>query len=194
VVTDQRHSLFFLKNMSELLLTKIARRAADRRTQIDMGEQSVPRIALPLKKSEAEASEQALGFSVPPLLTQLYEKVGNGGFGPGYGLMGLVSGATDDQGHNSVDAYKCYASADPSDPSWTWPEGLLPLCHWGCAIYSCVACKTDGHPIVIFDPNMHESSWAQCFIQTKQNLESWLVAWAAGTKLWDETYGTEQEA
>jgi hypothetical protein len=179
--------------MSELLLAKIGRRAADPRTQVDMGEHSVPGISSLLKKSEAEASEHALGFPVPLLLKQLYERVGNGGFGPGYGLMGLVSGAMDDQGHNAVDAYKIYASSDPSDPSWTWPERLLPVCHWGCAIYSCIDCKEEGHPIVIFDPNMHDHSWAQCFIKTNRNLGTWLDAWATGTKLWDEMYGSEEE-
>jgi len=178
--------------MSELLIARIARRAADRRTQIDMGEHSVPRISAPLEELDAEASEQALGFSVPPLLKRLYKKVGNGGFGPGYGLIGLKNGAMDDQGRNAVDAYKSYASADPSDLSWTWPEGLLPVCHWGCAIYSCIDCKTDEYPIVVFDPNMHDSSWTQCFIPTNQNLEDWLGAWAAGTNLWDELYGSQE--
>jgi hypothetical protein len=178
--------------MSELLIARIARRAARRVTQIDL-EVSRPRLAPPLGKTDAEASERALGFSVPELLKLVYERVGNGGFGPGYGLMGLLSGVTDDQGQNAVDAYKVYASSDPNDPSWKWPEGLLPICHWGCAIYSCIDCKTEGFPIIVFDPNMHDESWVQCFIPAKRNLDGWLDAWATGVKLWDEMYGREQE-
>jgi hypothetical protein len=179
--------------MSEFLIAKIARRAANRESQIDM-KSSRQKLAAPLTAADAEASERELGFAIPELLKLVYEKVGNGGFGPGYGLMGLRSGATDDQGHNAVDAYKVYASSDPNDPSREWPQWLLPICHWGCAIYSCIDCETQSSPIVVFDPNMYDDSWSRCFIPTKRNLESWLDAWATGTNLWDEIYGSEQEA
>ena len=39
----------------------------------------------------AEAEELA-GRSLPSLLRRLYLEVGNGGFGPGYGLLGLRDG------------------------------------------------------------------------------------------------------
>ncbi len=32
--------------------------------------------------------EQTLGYPFPPLLKRLYVEVGNGGWGPGYGLLG----------------------------------------------------------------------------------------------------------
>ena len=181
-----------MKNMSELLIARIARRAANRETQVDM-KLSQQSLAPPLRAVDAEASERELGFAIPELLKLVYGRVGNGGFGPGYGLMGLRTGATDDQGHDAVDAYRIYASSDPDEPSWEWRDQLLPICHWGCAIYSCIDCKTQGSPIVIFDPNMHDESWSQCFIPTERNLESWLDAWAVGIKLWDEMYGSEQE-
>jgi hypothetical protein len=178
--------------MSELLIARIARRAANQETQIDVRGLSRQSPAAPLRRADAEASERELGFPIPELLKLVYEKVGNGGFGPGYGLMGIRSGATDDQGQNAIDAYKNYSSSDPSDPSWTWPEGLLPICHWGCAIYSCIDCKAAGFPVFIFDPNMHETTWDRCFIPSKRNLESWLDAWAAGINLWDEIYDGAQ--
>jgi len=92
---------------------------------------SPPKVAPPLKNGDAEASEAELGFAVPAFLKLLYGKVGNGGFGPGYGLIGLMSGATDDQGNNAVGAYQLYSSSDPSDPTWNWPERLLPICTGG---------------------------------------------------------------
>jgi hypothetical protein len=42
-----------------------------------------------------EATENELGFKLPPLLSQLYTQVGNGGFGPGYGIFGLEGGYAD---------------------------------------------------------------------------------------------------
>ena len=41
-----------------------------------------PRATLEL----CDSAELQLGFSLPTFLRELYVKVGNGGFGPGYGL------------------------------------------------------------------------------------------------------------
>ena len=179
--------------MSDLLIDKIAQRAANRETRIDMGS-SKTSIAPPLKASDAHASEQDLGFSIPELLKLVYSRVGNGGFGPGYGLIGLRSGASDEQGHTAVDLYKLKSSADRNDPTWAWPKRLLPICHWGCAIYSCIDCNSPSYPIVIFDPNAYNDTWAPCFISTDRNLDDWLDAWASGADLWNETYGGGEES
>jgi len=179
--------------MSDELIARVARRARDQRTQTDMGSVSVPIIGPRLTDSAAATSENLLGFAVPDLLKAVYRQVGNGGFGPGYGLIGLIGGAEDDRGRNAVQLYELYSSSDPEDPGWKWPEALLPICHWGCAIYSCIECKTDGFPIVVFDPNMHDESWLRCFLAQQRNLESWLSAWADGLKLWNEMYGERDE-
>ena len=185
--------LCFLKHVSDVLLANVARRARDRRTQIDMGDLSVPKLGSPLTALGLTKSEAALGFEVPELLKQLYQTVGNGGFGPGYGLIGLSGGTPDDLGRDAIQLYQFYSSADPDDADWRWPVGLLPICHWGCAIYSCIECKSDGNPMWVFDPNRHDQAWTQCFIPAKRTLESWLEAWAVGTKLWNEMYVGRQE-
>jgi hypothetical protein len=56
-----------------------------------------PGLFPPTTSAIVEAAEAKLGFSLPPLLRQLYTEVGNGGFGPGYGLFGLEGGYTDPQ-------------------------------------------------------------------------------------------------
>jgi hypothetical protein len=55
--------------------------------------------------------------------------VANGGFGPAYGLIGVVGGAADDRRKNAVELYAEYRTPDPSDPHWAWPAKLLPVCH-----------------------------------------------------------------
>jgi hypothetical protein len=42
-------------------------------------------------------AEVALRYSLPTLLRRLYLEVGNGGFGPGYGVLGLQGGHLDDK-------------------------------------------------------------------------------------------------
>lgn len=90
---------------------------------------------------EHRCREQTLCFKVPALLKRLYVEVGNGGWGPGYGSSGAWAAPKDDLGETAV---RCYVSlrerSTSAEPSWRWPAGLLPLCHWGCAIYSCIDC------------------------------------------------------
>ena len=59
-----------------------------------------PQPASPVSAADIDAVEKALGQRLPPLLTEIYRFVGNGGFGPGYGLTGLSGGATDDLGND----------------------------------------------------------------------------------------------
>lgn len=69
--------------MSELIIAQVARRATDRRTQIELEIGRPPKIPPPLSEANAEASERSLGFSVPTLLKDVYRKVGNGVLVPG---------------------------------------------------------------------------------------------------------------
>ncbi len=58
----------------------------------------------PATEEQLRASEQALGFLLPPLLRTLYAQVANGGFGPDYGIKGAMGGCAGDLG-TIVDMY-----------------------------------------------------------------------------------------
>lgn len=45
--------------------------------------------SLPVKVEDTAQAEVQLGFELPSFLRRLYLEVGNGGFGPGYGLFPL---------------------------------------------------------------------------------------------------------
>ena len=145
-----------------------------------------------LSDHEIVQSESILGFPVPALLKEIYSTIGNGGFGPGYGLLGLHNGFSDDLGNNAIELYKLNLLPDSDDPSWIWPTNLLPICHWGCAIYSCIDCSSETGEIVTFDPNLHDESWKTCFILQPRNIESWIRAWIEDVDLWKEMYGTDE--
>jgi hypothetical protein len=102
--------------MSDLLMHKIKKRAIARATRIDLGEPSSPEIAPPLEAEVRSRAERALGFPFPALLAALYAKIGNGGYGPGYGLLGVAGGATDDQGYDAVELYALYPAARSGRP------------------------------------------------------------------------------
>jgi hypothetical protein len=135
---------------------------------------------------ELETAEAALGCGLPELLRRLYLEVANGGFGPGYGLLGVPPlGAKDDLQHDLVSLYALYREADPDDPHWVWPEGLLPLVHLGCAMYGCLNVRAAGAPIIWFEPNPHEpgTPWDGSFIPLIGSLAGWLEAWLEGRDL-----------
>src|SRR5262245_55091738 len=88
----------------------------------------------PLAERDLAAAEERLGFKIPPALAALYTRVANGGFGPAYGLLGLVGGALQEHGNDAVSQYEAFRVSDPDDPHWSWPEKLLPVVHLGCAM------------------------------------------------------------
>jgi hypothetical protein len=46
----------------------------------------------PASEQQLNETEQQLGFNLPLLLRLLYAQVANGGFGPGYGIYGVIGG------------------------------------------------------------------------------------------------------
>jgi SMI1 / KNR4 family (SUKH-1) len=136
-------------------------------------------------------AEKQLGFALPPLLRRAYLEVANGGFGPGYGVMGIWDGFTDDQSNTVVDLYQSYRRGYPDDPTWDWPRGLLPICHWGCAVYSAVDATTEGNPVVFMDIGVKDAGapMSSITIPHKSTLQSWLEDWLEGKDLWSEVWG-----
>ncbi len=117
----------------------------------------------PATDEQLQATEEALGFPLPPVLHALYEQVANGGFGPGYGLLGAIGGGNEhgwlltDTYHGMkadtqpIDLLTCERLATPIEktggfykfisdlqtpiPHGYWPESLLPLSHDGCGLF-----------------------------------------------------------
>ncbi|WP_201390004.1 SMI1/KNR4 family protein [Ktedonobacter sp. SOSP1-85] len=56
------------------------------------GEQEPIFAFLPATEQQVRETEQQLGFPLPPLLRLLYTQIANGGFGPGFGIIGGKDG------------------------------------------------------------------------------------------------------
>jgi hypothetical protein len=93
-------------------------------------------------------------------------------------------------GNTALAGYAVLRGTSPDEPNWQWPSGLLPICHWGCAILSGVDCSDPNYRMRIFDPNMYDGNdWAGCFFEEFSTFEAWIGAWAAGVDLWKQMYG-----
>jgi hypothetical protein len=167
------------------LIHRLKKRADDGELACDEFAKPVPP---PVSARTVDAAERQLGFSLPELLRQLYLEVGNGGFGPAYGLLGLKSGATDRQGEHLVGVYRSMKSLARESRYWRWPEGLLPLCGLGCGMYSCLDCARVRVPVLIFDPNIlgqvdktdkNEAvlRWTNSFWWQENAFTVWLEGW-----------------
>jgi hypothetical protein len=146
----------------------------------------------PATQAEVSETEKELEFPLPKIMREIYLQVANGGIGPGYQILGAKGGHKSDEGDTISELYSVLSSTDPNDETWKWPKGLVPFCHWGCAIYSCFDITTENCPVVWFDPNMREDGepMEKQFMPHRESLESWFEAWLNGVDLWEETYST----
>jgi hypothetical protein len=165
------------------ILARIQARVANPLTCTDM-RRGLPDP--PLDLATVPALEARLGFALPPLLVDLYRKVGNGGFGPGYGLLSLRLTEKRAFGVN-VFAVLNFLSGDGAqddDPAPDWPLGFIPLVYWGCTAYSVLDCTAEDLLVYGWDCDCPdaESDWPiqKQFRPTEIGLAAWLDHWATG--------------
>jgi hypothetical protein len=137
----------------------------------------------PVATSEAvNAAEEAVRFPFPHLLRCLWTEVGNGGFGPGCGLLGLEGGLGEEaQNMNTVELYLSCLNANwlPGPGRTGWPEKLVVVCEWGCQNLTAVDCSTpqgemvDLAEVELYQPRRRGMTFAQ-----------WMEAWVKGEDLW----------
>lgn len=149
-----------------------------------------PGKAFPVAPSRlVESTEKKLGFRLPELLRRIYSEVGNGGFGPFYGFVGLDGGATLGEGKTLVAIYKGLRNLKSENWLWKWPDRLLPICSFGCGCWVCVDCKDPGLPLFLFDPNNLQEdlegneakvNWANAFWNMGELFPKWLDGWLKG--------------
>ena len=113
-------------------------------------------------------AEDLIGAPLPSLLRRLYLEIGNGGFGPGHGVLGLAGGYPDDTKRTATDIHR----------QRVFPETLLAICDWGCAIYSLVEPGAEGR-MWGYDPNPVEPPEQGLFPQPI-DINAWFGRWLEG--------------
>ncbi|MET7380964.1 SMI1/KNR4 family protein [Streptomyces sp. NPDC005526] len=161
----------------EQLLTRVEAKARDTRPY---GWTSLP---APVDTATLARAEAALGFRLPPLLAQLYLRIGDGGFGPEYGLLPLLDSPPAGE-PAAVPHYLSQRESGRKDPEWPWPEGVLPISHWGCAMYACVDCRAPEATVLLFEPNPGDPDHA--WFVDAPSLADWLHTWVDGTGWYEE--------
>jgi hypothetical protein len=76
-------------NLRMRLIDRLALRVRSGRPFTDMSGPLEDSPPPPVGIADIAAAEARLGLAFPQLLRDIYLRVGNGGFGPGYGLFGI---------------------------------------------------------------------------------------------------------
>jgi len=154
----------------------------------------------PTTLAVVEAAEAKMRLRLPQLLRELYTQVGNGGFGPGYGIFGLEGGYIDQdiinnfQGGTLVDWYYAFRGSDENIPelnqdfdyeehfslfidlepkpnNWAWFDKLVPICNHGCWNLSCIDCSKSTFPVLLYVGYSSELQLAS------HSFDEWLEDW-----------------
>jgi len=117
---------------------KLKKRASNPKHYCDMASGS-PSTLAPATERQVKAAEKRLGFSLPVFLRRLYLEIGNGGFGPGYGLIPVAKGGKGDVfGKTIVEVHKAFTNPENE---LIIPDNMLPVLTWGCGIYTIIDCS-----------------------------------------------------
>jgi hypothetical protein len=110
----------------------------------------------------------------------LLTEVGNGGFGPGYGLIGLPGGAPGVDGHFLVE-FSRLLLLEPGASSLPGP--IVVLWDWGCGVWACIDCET-GAVLTIAEDGLKDSGQTIC---------AWFEDWVSGVTLWRRVFAMRQQ-
>jgi SMI1 / KNR4 family (SUKH-1) len=101
-----------------------------------------------VSKAGIEYAEDVFGFTLPKVLRHSYLEISNGGFGPGYHIIGLPGGQESSWG-DLLETWNTMRGHEE------WEEGWLPIIDWGCAQVSLIDCDNDFLMVTHYDEEFH---------------------------------------
>ncbi len=123
-------------------------------------------------EKDLRLTEEVISVPLPPLLPRVYTTLANGGFGPGYGLLGAPGAVLLDPHPKTRGYYGLFHLQD-------YFGRAIPLCDWGCFIGSYLDPDSGRVPRRYLDEEVEAAS-----------LSDWLDAWSASDEavaLWEFT-------
>lgn len=172
-----------MDNSEDSLIKRLKKRLSDPKRFIDVPAAFPYKIYPPVSPDELAQAEHTLGFHLPPLLQQLYLKVGNGGFGPGFGLFALNDKGAQNYHMNLVDGYREGINfAEPDYPAW--PRKFLVICDWGDGITSALKWTDVDVPVFRVRGDRYEGGpWEAVLVPEAASLHAWLEDWLSNRPL-----------
>jgi len=157
------------------LIAAIRQRASNPATRTDFAARRHRELGPPASADAIEAAGREMGCHFHQLHGRLFKEVGNGGFGPGDGLIGIPGGSLDVSERSAIELRRGLFSDYEKLPM----PSVVPLCDWGCGIWSCVDCET-GAILSMSEFGLRD---------LEQGLHSWFEDWISGVNLWERMVG-----
>jgi hypothetical protein len=170
-----------------LLVEKIKERVRDPIHFVDelgvINKAPFHKVPPPVSLDELELAEKKLGFQLPSLLRALYLQIGNGGFGPGYGLIGLNDMGAKNYHSNLVDGYlEGINFVHPDYPAW--PRQFITICNWGDNITSILEWTMPQNPVYRFNGDKYnEGPYENAMKLESLSFQIWFEDWLSGRPL-----------
>ncbi len=161
-----------------LLIEAIRERATRHELRNDFADRFGPEVSAPATTAAADEAERELGYALHPFHRRLLMEVGNGGFGPGYGLIGLPGGTLAVDGYSLVELSRLLL--EEPGPSSSLP--VVVLCDWGCGTWAFIDCET-GAVLTVSEEGLNDSG---------QIIYQWFEDWVSGVALWRRVFREEQ--
>ncbi|QQE13393.1 SMI1/KNR4 family protein [Planctomycetota bacterium] len=127
------------------------------------------------KDHDIKAVEARLGLILPDLLRSVLTRIGNGGFGPGYGLIGTSDGYCSEFGDIASTYWRI--RDDWKRCGDQWPRNLILFCEFGCNIFACVQANNQSQ--------IHLLSSGERF-KMNYDLDTFFNLWVAGHDFFDD--------
>ena len=152
--------------LSELLAATLER-AHDPKRATDESLDSSETVAAPILNSDFLAElEGRLNAPYPEFLRVLYTEIGDGGYGPGYGLI---------TAEEAVE--RALAWREPGVPD------LLPFVYWGCTVYSVTELASGRVGILDLDATNDDFPALEATWWQYDTLSAFWTAWLNGEEL-----------
>jgi hypothetical protein len=136
----------------------------------------------PASLESLERIETELGFRLPELLQRIYLEVGDGGFGPGYGLLGLLQ-SKQSCGSLLQETQRVRSRSPTANTKY------IALAYWGCSVFSYLKLEAP-HAVYIMDwDGQNDDDPLEEYLHLQaDSFEDFFVKWFAGEDLFSVAF------
>jgi hypothetical protein len=128
-------------------------------------------------------------MQLPALLSDIYTQIGNGGFGPGYGLLGVEGSPHASEYGYDPDLGKLGLLGTYAE--WLsygdHPKQLIPICPWGCELWSCIDASQANAPVIFIGGELGD------YVIHSHSFLDWMTAWIKGVHLFNRGLKAREE-
>jgi hypothetical protein len=151
----------------------------------------------PISAEMLEKWEKTLEVTLPTVVRVLYTQIGNGGFGPGGGLLPLMPLSNFEV---SIPAQYARLRGIGRTNHREWKERVIPFSNWGDMVFSCLDLTqgAEDPPVLRFEPTFTKADTGTYLqgrpflgtglIPESPSLLQWLEDWLEGKEMFNSPY------